>query len=285
MSNYIYYKLHLKLLTEMLGTCTEASIYNQHILKKSQKMIEEAHRLANKAKKAYEKYKGTELPPEKEVQELQAVVRRYQEVIGKKEEVPGDADALFDYIEKIKLEFEEKVSQGEESRATCFMRDPKGHVCISTHMILGNLKEIARTLVNNGDKSVIKSKVSLNEVMAVDIKPVERFIRPNMDIERHQDGRPKLFERPIRFERMGKQEVSIVLSEVLPAEAEFTVHLRVRKETPVNEDFLRKLFDMGKNIGLGQWRGSGGYGAYKFHLEQVDYKENFNPEGNTGYWS
>lgn len=279
MSNFIYYKLQLKLTSEMLGTCTEASIYDQHILKKTQKMIQEAHRLANKSKKAYEKYLGTELSPDKEIQELQAVLRRYQEVIGRKEEIPSQADQLFSYIEKLKIEFDEKVSEGEEQRATCFMRDSEGHACISTHMILGNLKANCKAIVNSGDKETIKSKVAVSEVMSLDVKPIEKFIRPSIDILRHENGKPKLCERPIRFERMGKQEVAIALSETLPEGAEFTVHLRVRKGTPVTESFLKKLLDLGKNNGLGQWRGSGGRGQYLYQLEVLEnYKEPI-PEG------
>jgi hypothetical protein len=278
-SNFEYYKLQLKLTSEQLGTCTEASLYEQHILKKSQKMITEAHRLANRAKKAYEKYLGVDLPPQKEIQELQGVMRRYQEVLGKKEEIPSGAEELFEYIEKLKEEYDEKVALGEELKATCFMRSPSGHSCISTHMLLGNLKANCKTIVNAGDKSNLTSKVSVQEIMSLDVKPVEKFVEPSLDILRLPDGRPKLCERSVRFDHMGKQVVALIQSEIIPEGAEYTMHLRVRKNSPMTEAFLWKLLDLGKNTGLGQWRGSGSKGQFVFRLEKLtDYKENI-PEG------
>ena len=267
MDNYDYYKLELRLFREMLGTCPDASIYDAHVLKKTQKLIEEANRLVNKTRKAYEKFKGVELPPEKIVQELQGIIRRYQEIVGSRVDIPDDADLLLSYAEKLNLDFEQKFEEGEAKKATCFMRDKTGWPVISSHMILGNLKENLRVIVNNGDKDVMKSKVAAGDVMTLDVKVVEEFIKPSKDIVRDDEGKPKLLERPIRFDIMGKTTSAIAMSEVLPVDTEFTCHLRVRKGSPITLEFLRKLLDFGKNNGVGQWHGSGNKGAYFFRLE------------------
>jgi len=282
-----YYMLEIKLTREMLGTCTEASIYHNHVLKKAQKMIKEANRMATKVKKAYEKYKGVELPPEKEVAEIQGIIRRYQEVLGKSDNLPDSMDDLLDYAQELEAEFNEVCKKGEEVKATVFMRDKEGHAIISSHMILGNLKENFKTMVNNTTapktEKLAKSKVSVQEMLTLDVKPVEHFIKPSEDVTKGEDGKPLIKERPIRFEdNFGNTVTAIAMSEELPIGTEFKCHLRVRKDSPINDknaEALIVLFHMGKNNGLGQWRGSGGMGQYVFRLKKVDYDPTPIPEG------
>lgn len=277
--NFSYFLLEVKLLSEQLGTCTETSIYNEHVLKKAQKMISEANRLRQKATKVYEKFKGTEeIPADKIIAELQGVIRRYQEVLAKQEEMPGTVEELLAYAETLNTEFEEAIQRGEQRKCTVFMRNKEGKPIISTHMFLGNLKENLKIIVNNGDK-VLNSKVAVGETMALDVKPVEKFVSPNCDVKREADGTPFLLERPICFDQMGKKVTAIALSEVVPEGAEYKVHLRVRSASPITEDILKKLLDLGKSNGMGQWRGSGGKGQYAFKLNKVDYDPTPIPDG------
>ena len=281
---YCYYKLHLRLLTEQLGTCTKASIYDEHVLKKAQKMIKEANKQGSKLLKAYEKYKGTpEIPPQKELAELQGIIRRYEELLGQKSEMPTDAEGVLEYAKTLEEDFEEKINNNGERQATIFMRNKEGKVQVSTHMILGNLKENARIITNNsieGAPKIFKYKTSVNESLSLDVKPIENFMYPNQDIIRDEKGNPKLLERPIRFDRMGKIETAIALSEVLPAGTEYSVvHLRVRIGSVLTQEVLESLFELGKNNGLGQWRGSGKKGTYQFKLEPCENPITPDPEG------
>ena len=154
---------------------------------------------------------------------------------------------------------------------------------ISTHMFLGNFKENLRIIVNNSPKEssdkILPSKVAVSETMALDVKPVEKFVSPNCDIKRNEDGTPFLLERPISFDQMGKKVTAIALSEVVPEGAEYKVHLRVRTHSPITEDVLKKLLDLGKNNGIGQWRGSGSKGQYVYRLKKVDYNPTEVPAG------
>ena len=284
--NFIYYLIELKLLVEQLGTCPEGSIYNEHVLRKAQKMIAEANHLHKKATKVYERYKGTSpIPNEQVLEELKSVVRRYQEVLGKQDELPSTIEEIFPVIETLKVEYEEAIKRGEQQKCTVFMRAPDGKPRISTHMILGNLKENLKIIVNNGEEISNGEKKKLNkttvsEVLALDVKPVEQFVSPSLDIVRNEDGTPFLLERPIRFtDAMGKTVTAIALSEVVPAGAEYKLHLRVRAHSPITEEVLRKLFDLGKSNGIGQWRGSGGKGQYAYRLTKVDYDPTPVPEG------
>jgi len=280
-SSFTYYKLQLRLLTEQLGTCTEASIYEKHVQEKAKKEIGEANRLATKLTKNLAKYKGVDFPEDKAIEELKGILRSYMERTGLKHELPEGLVDLLEKAAEIKAEWEEKMADDKGAAPTVFMRDAEGHAIISSHMILGNLKENLKISVNNGDKEIAKSKVSVGEMGALDIKVVEDFLRPSNDVVRNADGTPWLLERPIKFDRMGKIETAISRSEVLPVGTEYTCVLRVRTASPLNDEkTLSKMLDLGKNNGLGQWRGSGKKGSYAYKLETIkNYKEPNVPEG------
>lgn len=287
MANFDYYRLSLKLLTDQLGTCTEASIYDEHVIKKSQKLIKQANKLSGKVAKMYEKYKGSdEIGTFKEYEEMRGIIARYQELIGRKDELPHEIEPLLSYAKELQDELDEIVQLKDQQRATCFMRTPEGRPMLSSHMIIGNLKENLRIITNNSTLAKadrpIAYKTQVGEMLALDVKPVEPFMFPDLDIKRKPDGLPELCERPINFERMGKRETAIALSEVLPAGAEYSVTLRVRKDSPFNDNdakLLRNTLDLGKNNGMGQWRGSGTKGTYCYKLERVEEPKAIIPDG------
>lgn len=270
--NWDYYKVDLKFFRKVLATCTDVSIYKQHVLEKAKKMIAEANKMKGKVIKALEKYKGDDIAEKKEVMELQGIIRKYQEVLGKKEDIPGDIDCILTYAKKLEGEVDELCKKGEEMKSTVFMRDEDGHAVLSTHMLLGNIKENLKVIVNNTPKDlkVLKSKVAANEVMTLDLKPVEEFMKPTKDVARNEKGKPIIEERPIRFEdNFGKTVTAIAMSEYLPIGSETTCHLRVRKNSPVTENIIEMLLDCGKNNGIGQNRRSG-FGQYYYKLEKVE---------------
>lgn len=276
-----YYELQLKLITPMLGTCAEASIYDEHLLKKHKKNIKKANSLEAKITKAIEKYVGTEISENKEIQELKGIIRGYMEIVGESVELPDNTEELLAIAKEFEERVNDLVAKGESLKSTIFMRDVDGWPMISSHMILGNIKENLKIITNNGDKSILKTKVSVSEVLALDVKPVEQFIRPSQDIIRDALENPEIDERPIRFnDNFGKVVTAISRAEQLPKGTIFTCTLRVRKGSPMNEVALNRLFNLGKNQGLGQWRGSGNKGAYKYKLKKLkDFIEPADPDG------
>lgn len=277
-SNWRYYKLQLKLLREMLGTNPEASIYHAHVIQKAKKEIKKANSVSKKLAKSLEKYKDVEIPDSKEVEELKGIIRAYMEITGNKKSLPNDLPAILEIVKEVEEEFNELEKQFEEVKATVFQRDENGWPRISTHMILGNFKENLKIMVNGEDSKeskLVKSKVGVGEMMALDLKVVEEFIKPSKDIVRNDGGDRVICERPISFDRMGKKETAIAMSEQLPIGTEFEMTLRVRSASKIN-DMLDILLDMGKNNGLGAWRGSGNKGSYVYKLEELKgYKEDF----------
>jgi hypothetical protein len=268
---FVYKKVKYKFLTEMLGTCTEVGIYKEHVLKKAQKEIAKANKLHGKIIKSLEKYRGTVITPEKELQELKAILRAYQERVGKMDPLPDSIDELLDYSKEVAKEYEEMIARGESQKATVFMRDTEGRAIISTHMIIGNLKENLRNIVNNSEakSKSVGTQVAVGEVMATDIKVVEDFIRPSHDIVRKENGEPDILERPIRFKVMGETKSAIAMSEYLPKGTEIEFTFRIRRGSPVLDE-LPELLELGQNCGLGQWRGSGKKGAFMHKIEDCE---------------
>lgn len=282
MSNFVYKKVKLKLITPMLGTCTEVELWNEHILKKSKKEIAKANKLHGKIIKSLEKYKGAEITVQKELDELKAILRAYMERLGRMEVIPNNLEELLEFAKGISSEYEELLREGETQKSTVFMRDESGHAMISTHMIIGNLKENLKNIVNNSAKNskAVPTKVSVGEVMAGDIKVVEDFIKPSHDIVRKENGKPAICERPIRFKIMNETQSAIAMSEYLPEGTEMEFTFRIRKGSPIL-DALDELLDMGKNNGLGAWRGSGKKGAYLYKME--DCEEVLHPYTKDGW--
>lgn len=297
--NYDYYRVDFKLKTPMLGTATRASIYYEHVLEKAKKEIAKANKLKkelNKVTKSSEKYVGDSISESKELTELQSVIRTYCQLVGRVLDMPDNLDELLSLATTLESEYDEKIKERDTVDATVFLRDSYGHPIISTHMILGNLKENCRVMVNGGDKSIIKSKVAVGETFALDVKAVEDYMTPSNDIIKVEPGQEPppafgkgknivdlegrvLLERPIRFERMGKTETAIAASEQLPEGTEFGCHLRVRKGSPITEEALNFLLRFGRNNGFGSWRGSGNMGSYFFKLEKLDDFKDEAPEG------
>jgi hypothetical protein len=285
--NWIYFYVKFLLRSEMLGTCPEISIWEEHIIQRAKKAAKEANKLGTRLNKALDKFKGTKIVDRKELAETQGIIRAYAELTGKPVNIdlPDDLGLCLEIAQGIESDYHQLVLKGEMVRATIFMKEPKNGnpekswPIISTHMVLGNLKENLKIIVNNGDKSILPSKVSVGETLALDVKPVEFFMRPSIDIARDENGKRILLERPIHFDDKGKKVTTIGSSETLPAGAEFGCTLRVRKGSPIDEAALHQLFDYGKNNGLGAWRGSGNKGSYFYNLELLkNYKEPI-PEG------
>ena len=277
--SFDHYKLEIKLKTEMLGTCTDADIYHEHVIRKAQKLIKQANIIGTKLTKQLKKYEGKEISVEKELSEIKGIVRRYGEILGKQEKLPNTIQGIMEYNESIQAELDEFFEAKEMQKGiSIFMRDEDQWPMISTHMILGNIKGNLRTIVANSPKGscAITSKVAVGEVGALDVSPVEEFIRPSYDIKRNAKGEPKLLERTVRFNQMGKEVTAILRSESIPVGAKFICHLRVRKDSPFNQNQAKLLKDVlacGVNQGLGAWRGSGNKGQYIYRLTKIASSE------------
>lgn len=299
-NNWVYFRVGYRLITPMLSTVPEGDVMKEHLIEKAKKMAEKANRLDQRITKLLDKYKGTTIPDSKEVKELQANIRSFGELTGRNPEevLPNNMDDLLPIAEQVSDDYRALVASGEEVRGTMFLKMNAGEIraelgndalsedipddqlwpVISTHMLLGNFKENARIVTNNGEP-MFQSKVSVGEIFALDVKATTEFMVPSKDIVRNQNGDRELLERIVRFNDKGTVKTAICVSEQLPKHTEFGCILRVRRTTTVSDQDLEDLLDYGKNNGLGSWRGSGHMGAYIYQFEELpDYQETW-PEG------
>lgn len=271
---FSYYKVNLKLIREMLGTCPDASIYNEHILQKAKKEMIRAASYTKKVAKSLDKYVGVEISEKKEVEELKGIIRSQMITLRRSIELPDTIVELLEVAKEVEEEVNAMIKEGEGQKPTVFMKDENGWPIISSHMILGNFKAIMKVLVNNGDKSVLPTKTSIGEVFSLDVKVIEDFLRPTKDLIRDEEGKPLLSERPLHFDGKTGRQSAIALSEQLPIDTEFEFTLRVRESSPITLPVIKSILNYGKNLGLGQWRGSGNKGAYVYKIEELkNFKE------------
>jgi len=290
---FMYKKLDFLLFRDMLATTTgSVSIWTEHIIQKSRKEIKAANFMEKKIAKAHARYIGENISEMKELAEYKAIIRSLRQTVKEipeydeelaNREVPNDMDEVLAYGKELQEFIDAAIKRGETQKKTVFMLeeldevDEKGNKktwpVISSHMVLGNLKENLRNIINNSPKEKsIYTKVSCGEIMAGDIKPIEEFLKPSIDLKRDANGKALVCERPLHFDLKGVRMSAIAMSEVIPAGAIFSCHLRIRRESPI-VGMLMELLHMGKNNGLGAWRGSGGKGAYYFRLSDCTYED------------
>lgn len=275
---FVYLGLKITLIRDMFGTMPKGSIQAAHVLKQQKDMIKQLNKLAAKIAKTR---KNTPTAPElsetKEVAELQGVIRRYQELVGEMNEMPSTVDELVELAKDLEAKAAAEFDTKGRSAATCFLRDKDGWPMISSHMIVGNLKENFRNAftavpedVRKETVGVVKYKSDIASMMALEVKPVEEFLRASKDLIKDEKGEPVIFERPLR---MDNGQTAIAASEALPVGTQFSCTLRVRAASPLVANkcaILHYLFALGRNNGLGAWRGSGGKGQFTYELMKLD---------------
>jgi len=122
---YLYYQLRIKLLTHMLGTGSEASIYNKHNLEKAKKEIEKANKLVGRVTKALGKYVGAEITDDKQVAELKGVVNAYCALVGRTVELPNSVEDLLDLSKELDAEFKLMTEEGKTVSNPRHTHDPR----------------------------------------------------------------------------------------------------------------------------------------------------------------
>lgn len=149
-----------------------------------------------------------------------------------------------------------------EKAKTVFLRTDE-KPCLFDYQVRGFFKEIFGILIGLGE--IPAGQCSHNgRKEAVDHR---LFIKPRrIPIAGSLDD----FTRPIRMETMKGPRVALVTSERLTnAVCEFSVELLTglptegkKKANYFTADDVREALNYGERVGLGQWRGSGGFGRF-----------------------
>ena len=77
-------------------------------------------------------------------------------------------------------------------------------------------------------------------------------------------------ERPLRAETRMGERTTVVKSDIVNAGTKFDFHIKlIYNDKGLTPEVVIRALKLGEIYGLGQWRGSGGYGSYKIELMDV----------------
>lgn len=77
-----------------------------------------------------------------------------------------------------------------------------------------------------------------------------------------------VLERPIRVKTPTGDRVALAKGDIIEAGSEFEYIIRVLDNNKgINKETIEDILDFGQYVGLGQWRGSGGYGRFTVTIE------------------
>ena len=172
--------------------------------------------------------------------------------------VPKNKDVYSDFVIKKALEegldvIEEvnTVEEIAEKGWTGFHTDADG-IFIYDYLIKGNIKANLETLIMSGDVVKIPAyKHFIDKVLFV----YPRRIR----LKAVPDG---VNERPIRAQTAQGPRVSLIKSDYVCEGTTIEFEIRVISNPKITWEVIEKAMELGQYYGLGQWRGSGGYGRY-----------------------
>uniref|UniRef100_A0A6M3KXZ6 Uncharacterized protein n=1 Tax=viral metagenome TaxID=1070528 RepID=A0A6M3KXZ6_9ZZZZ len=169
----------------------------------------------------------------------------------------NEEDLLSDIIE----EEVETVEDIEEKGWTGFHRDEQG-IFIYNYMIKGFAKAATDVAIEVGwiKPKIVNYKKWLDLLLFIETRKL-RFMDGNGTIIAVPDG---TLERPIRMMTPRGPRVTVTRSDTVDGGRllEFDITL-LPNSKGVCWNNLRHSFNYGERVGLGQWRGSGGYGSFK----------------------
>lgn len=159
-------------------------------------------------------------------------------------------------------ELAEQQRDIRERGLTVFLRNGRGELCVSAHVIKGYFKSAFAVLKDQLKIAAVKSKVD----NLLFVTPAYLTIM--------QDGKPvrepdAYNERPLRAETMQGPRISLASSELVeaPWTMEFSLTLiqnsATKRSAEISWAEIECALSYGEYKGLGQWR-NGGYGSFTY---------------------
>lgn len=183
----------------------------------------------------------------------------------------------------------ETIQETEERGWTAFHADPMHGPFIFDYAIKGFLKESARTLKEWGgdgaeaedeaeegeeekpskkgkkkDGTIKQLQDKFSRYVYVVPRKVYFYTKQELvDVKRDTSGNLAFdnVERPLRAMTAQGPRITVVRSDLIPADRELTFHVHVLKGAGISKALLMDVLSYGQYQGLGQWR-SGGYGRF-----------------------
>jgi hypothetical protein len=146
-----------------------------------------------------------------------------------------------------------------DKTATGFHKDTFG-VFIYNYMLLGNIKSNVFMLMCNGATKVLHYK------KAADLfcKVYPRKIRFFTEDDTHLINSDGSLERSLRAKTPKGDRICLKKSDIINSGTRFKFEVKLlRNDRGLTTETIVNALKLGKHNGIGEWRGSGGYGKYK----------------------
>ena len=147
----------------------------------------------------------------------------------------------------------ETVEEIEEGGWTGFHRDENG-LFIYNYMIKGFLKSACEVCMATG---IIKKIPAYKKWIDLLV-----FVEPRR-ISLGKDKPDGNLERPLRAMTAMGPRVTVCRSDYINAGTEIDFTIRILKNPKISQETVKQILEYGRYVGLGQWRGSGGYGKFE----------------------
>ena len=153
----------------------------------------------------------------------------------------------------------ETIEEVEEKAWTGFHSDETG-ILIYDYMIKGNIKANIETLVQSGTiKKITAYRKAVDRLIFVYPRTIHFMNGAGPIKEPHGD-----IERPLRASTAQGERVALTKSDFVRVGTFLKFEICMLKNPKISWDIIEKCLDYGQYYGLGQWRGSGGYGRYEW---------------------
>jgi len=152
----------------------------------------------------------------------------------------------------------ETVQELDEKGFTGFHVD-EGKLFLYDYVVKGNIKGNLETLIQSGTiKKIPSYKKAVDNML---------FIFPRKLYFSNGSGSPVvkphgILERPLRAMTMLGPRVTLTKSEYVDIGTKIGFEVKILPNPKITWEVVEKALDYGQYVGLGQWRGSGGYGRY-----------------------
>lgn len=189
--------------------------------------------------------------------------------------VPKNKEVYADYIAKkatdkgIEIDIPaelETVQELEEKGWTGFHTDNQG-IFIYDYLIKGNIKANMESLIQSGTiKKITAYKSHLDKWLFINPRKIRFYEQAPGEKDGNLiliDKPHDVLERPLRAMTMQGPRVSLTKSDIIKAGSLFTFEISILDNPFFKDEQIRQALDYSQFYGLGQWRGSGGYGRFE----------------------
>jgi uncharacterized protein YlaN (UPF0358 family) len=156
----------------------------------------------------------------------------------------------------------ETIEEVEEKGWTGFHRDENG-IFIYSYMVKGFLKSAIEVLMESKTiKKIPAYKKWIDKLIFINPRKIHFG-------KQEPDG---VMERPLRAMTPKGERVSVSRSDYVNEGTTLEFQIRMVKNSKFTWDVIREALGYGQFVGLGQWRGSGGYGTFELIEFKVEEK-------------